>query len=556
MKKSIKLLALSLATLFSANSFAQLQTADLYKNVEFKMPTVAETSFPATSVSIKDFGAVAGGNVKNTEAFKKAIASISQKGGGKVTVPRGIWMTGPIVLQSNINLHLEDGAMIIFSRDFADYPLVDVSFEGLNTTRCQSPISAKGASNIAITGNGVIDGSGDAWRYVKKGKMTDGQWKELLSKGGVLSDDKKTWFPTESSKRGFTSTANFNIPEKLTTKADLEKVKDFLRPVMVSLVSCDKVLLDGPTFQNSPAWNLHPLMSSNLILRNLNVRNPWYSQNGDGLDLESCKNVLIYNNTFDVGDDAICIKSGKDKDGRDRGVPTENVVIKNNTVYHAHGGIVIGSEMSGGVKNLHASDCTFIGTDIGLRFKTTRGRGGVVENIWMSNIDMINIPAQVIGFNMFYEGNSPIIEEDQSADDEKRVEKQIPVTAETPVFRNVFFKNINATSSYEALSLNGLSEMNLKNIVIEDSYFDTKKALTIVDADGITFKNVKLKYSDGTGATVYNSKNIDLSGLMLESANKPTIKVLGNKTAAVKLPKSVAKEQISIGKDVAKNAVK
>jgi polygalacturonase len=556
MKRSIKLLALSLATLFSANSFAQTQIADIYKNVEFKMPTVTETSFPATSVNIKDFGAIAGGKAKNTEAFKKAIDEVSKKGGGKVIVPRGIWMSGPIVLQSNINLHLEDGAMIIFSRDFKDYPLVDVSFEGLNTTRCQSPISAKGAANIAITGNGVIDGSGDAWRYVKKGKMTDGQWKELLAKGGVLSDDKKTWFPTESSKKGFTSTANFNIPEKLTTRAELEQVKDFLRPVMVSLVGCDRVLLDGPTFQNSPAWNLHPLMSSNLILRNLSVRNPWYSQNGDGLDLESCKNVLIYNNTFDVGDDAICIKSGKDKDGRDRGVPTENVIIKNNTVYHAHGGIVIGSEMSGGVKNLHASDCTFIGTDIGLRFKTTRGRGGVVENIWMSNIDMINIPAQVIGFNMFYEGNSPIIEEDQSADDEKRVEKQIPVTDETPVFRNVFFKNISAVDSYEALSLNGLSEMNLKNIVIEDSNFDTKKALTIVDADGIVLKNVKLKYSDGVGATVYNSKNIDLSGLTLESADKPTIKVLGSKTSAVKLPKNVAKEQITISKDIAKNAVK
>ena len=556
MKKSIKILALSFAALFSANAFSQTKTADIYKNVEFKMPTVAETSFPKRSVSIKDFGAVAGRNVKNTEAFNKAITAINQKGGGTVNVPRGIWMTGPIVLQSNVNLHLEDGAMIIFSRDFADYPLVDVSFEGLNTTRCQSPISAKGATNIAITGNGVIDGSGDAWRYVKKGKMTDGQWNELLSKGGVLSDDKKIWFPTESSKKGFTSTGNFNVPEKMTTRAELEKVKDFLRPVMVSLVSCDKVLLDGPTFQNSPAWNLHPLMSSNLILRNLNVRNPWYSQNGDGLDLESCKNVLIYDNTFDVGDDAICIKSGKDKDGRDRGVPTENVIIKNNTVYHAHGGIVIGSEMSGGVKNLHASDCTFIGTDIGLRFKTTRGRGGVVENIWISNVDMINIPAQVIGFNMFYEGNSPIIEEDQSADDEKRVEKQIPVTAETPIFRNVFFKNITATNSYEALSLNGLSEMNLKNIVIEDSYFDTKKALTIVDADGITLKNVKLKYSEGTGATIYNSKNIDLSGLMLESAAKPTIKVVGSKTDNVKLPVNLPKDQISVAKDVAKTAVK
>lgn len=555
MKKSIKILTLSLATLISGNVFTQT-ISDIYKNVEFKMPAVAETSFPNTTVNIKDFGAVSGGIVKNTEAFRKAIDETSKKGGGKVVVPRGMWLTGPIVLKNNINLHLEDGALLMFSRDFNDYPLVDVSFEGLNTIRCQSPLSARGANNIAITGKGVIDGNGDAWRYVKKGKMTDGQWKELLSKGGVLSADKKIWFPSESSKKGFENTANFNIPEKLTTKAELEQVKDFLRPVMVSLVNCDKVLLDGPTFQNSPAWNIHPLMSSNLILRNITVRNPWYSQNGDGLDLESCKNVLVYNNTFDVGDDAICIKSGKDKDGRDRGIPTENVIIKNNTVYHAHGGIVIGSEMSGGVRNLHASDCTFIGTDIGLRFKTTRGRGGIVENIWMSNINMTGIPAQVIGFNMFYEGNSPIIEEDQNADDEKSVEKQMPVTEETPVFRNVFFKNITASNSYEALSLNGLSEMNLKNIVIEDSHFDTRKALTIIDADGITLKNVIIKYTDGTGATIYNSKNVDISGLTLESSKTPLVKIVGNKTKSVRLPSGLSADKLYVSKDVPKNAVK
>src|SRR5690606_35184650 len=185
-------------------------------------------------------------------------------------------------------------------------------------------------------------------------------------------------------------------------------VKDFLRPVMVSLVGCNKVLLDGPTFQNSPAWNLHPLMCSNVILRNLTVRNPWYSQNGDGVDLESCKNVLIYNNTFDVGDDAICFKSGKNEDGRKRGMATENVIVKNNVVYHGHGGFVIGSEMSGGVKNVHVSNCTFLGTDVGLRFKSTRGRGGVVENIYISDIDMTNIPTESIRFNMFYGGNAPV----------------------------------------------------------------------------------------------------------------------------------------------------
>ena len=554
MKHKLKFIGLLLGIL--AYTPTRAQNTDIYKDVEFTMPKVEEASFPATSVSIVSYGAVAGGVIKNTDAFKKAIQDINSKGGGKVIVPRGIWLTGPIELKSNTNLHLEDGALILFSWDFDDYPLIETSFEGLNTSRCMSPISANKAENIAITGNGIIDGSGDAWRLVKKGKMTADQWKTLVASGGVLSDDEKIWFPTEGAKKGYTSTANFNVPNK-TGKADLQAVKDFLRPVMVSIVNCNKVLLDGPTFQNSPAWNLHPLMSTNIILRNLNIRNPWYAQNGDGLDLESCKNVLIYNNTFDVGDDAICIKSGKDKDGRKRGIATENVIIKNNTVYHAHGGFVIGSEMSGGVKNMHVSGCTFIGTDIGLRFKTTRGRGGVVENIYVSNINMINIPTQVIGFNMFYDGNSPVIEEDQSADDEAGNQKLLPVTEETPVFKNIFFKNITAINSYEAATFTGLPEMNLKNIVIENSYFETKKGISITDADGITFKNVQLKNTLGTGVTIYNSKNIDLAGITLESANTASVKVSGAKTSNVKLSKVIAqdKNKVVIAKEVTKKAV-
>jgi len=553
MKKSFKIIGLIAVMLFSGQTYAQ--NLDIYKNIEFKMPQVSETSFPANTVSIKDFGGVSGGKIKNTEAFKKAIDALGKKGGGKLVVPRGMWLTGPIVLQSNINLHVEEGALVIFSKDKNDYPLVDVSFEGLETIRCQSPISAKNAKNIAITGKGIIDGSGEAWRAIKKSKMAESEWKQMVSSGGLLSEDKKTWFPSESYKKGFEASSNFNVPDKIT-KSELESVKDFLRPVMVSLVGCDQVLLDGPTFQNSPAWNLHPLMCSNVILRNLTVRNPWFSQNGDGVDLESCKNVLIYDNTFDVGDDAICIKSGKDQDGRKRGMPTENVIIKNNIVYHGHGGFVIGSEMSGGARNIHVSDCTFIGTDIGLRFKTTRGRGGIVENIYIKNIDMINIPTQTIGFNMFYEGASPVLEDGQNAEGNKVPEKTFPVTEETPVFRNIFFKNISAVNSYEAITINGLAEMNIKNIVIEDSQFDTKKALTIVDADGISLKNVKLNYTEGTGAVIYNSKNIDLSTLQLTSSQKTTIKVLGSKTSAVKLPKDIKGEQLNISKEVAKNAVK
>jgi polygalacturonase len=303
---------------------------------------------------------------------------------------------------------------------------------------------------------------------------------------------------------------------------------------MVSIVKSKRVLLDGPTFQNSPAWNLHPLMSEDVIVRNLTVRNPWYAQNGDGIDLESCKNVLIYNNSFDVGDDAICFKSGKDADGRRRGIPTENVIVKNNVVYHGHGGFVIGSEMSGGVRNVHVSNCTFMGTDVGIRFKSTRGRGGVVENIWISNIDMINIPAEVIRFNMFYQGNSPILEQDEKAEDEKRDERLLPVTEETPVFRNIFMKNITATGSKTAAMFQGLPEMNLKNVRLENAVLETENGITMIDAEGIALKNVRVLSENGPTLTIYNSKDIDVSGLAYGDSQAEVVRLLGEKTHNVR----------------------
>lgn len=541
------------ATGASANSNVE---ATLYDGLEFDMPRVQEPSFPNYSVSIMDFGAVGDGLTKNTQAFEKAIAAAAAKGGGKVVIPRGMWLTGPIVLQNNINLHAEAGAMVIFSEDFDDYPLVKTSFEGLETYRCQSPISGRDLTNIAITGKGTFDGSGDAWRPVKKSKMTDAQWKTLVKSGGVLSDDGRIWYPTASSKKG-DSTGNFNVPD-FDRIEQFEEVKDFMRPVMVSLIGCKKVLLDGPTFQNSPAWNLHPLMSEDVTIRNLNVRNPWYSQNGDGLDLESCKNAVIYNNTFDVGDDAICIKSGKDEDGRKRGMATENVIVKNNTVYHGHGGFVVGSEMSGGVKNVHVSDCIFMGTDIGLRFKSTRGRGGVVENIYISNIDMIDIPTQAISFNLFYGGNSPVLEEDQSAETEARVEKVLPVTEETPSFKDIYMKNIRVAGADEAVALQGLPEMNLKNVNIENSILKAKKGITAVDADGITLKNVKVITEKGPALTIYNSKNIDVKGLTYDEKQGPVVKVMGPLTKNVKLESKDfknASQQVSKGKDLSNTAL-
>ncbi|MFG6685822.1 glycoside hydrolase family 28 protein [Mariniflexile sp. HNIBRBA6329] len=558
LKSIFALLVLSISASINAqNSNIAINETTIYEGVEFNMPKVKTTNFPNYEVSITDFGAINGGLFKNTDAFSKAIADVNSKGGGKVIVPRGIWLTGPITLKSNINLYLEDGALIVFSDDFDDYPIINTSFEGLNTVRCISPINANNVENIAITGNGIIDGSGDAWRPVKVSKMTDSQWKKLVNSGGVLSKDKKIWFPSEGSKKGYESSTNFNVPD-LITDDELASVKDFLRPVMVSIVNSKRILLDGPTFQNSPAWNIHPLMCEDIIIRNLKVRNPWYSQNGDGLDLESCKNALVYNNTFDVGDDAMCFKSGKDKDGRDRGIPTENVIVKNNIVYHAHGGFVIGSEMSGGVKNVHVSNCLFLGTDVGLRFKSTRGRGGIVENIYISNIDMIHIPTDAIRFNLYYSGKAPVLEEGQESDTKIAEEKLVEVTEETPSFRNISMKNINVSDSETAMFFMGLPEMNLKNISIENSVFETKKGITLIDSDDITLKNVKIKASDDFALTIYNSKNIKASEFNFKES-KSAIKVLGPKTSNIQLDKKDIlneKEQIQEGMGLGKKAIK
>lgn len=527
---------------------------ELYAELSFDMPRVQEPHFNSYSTNIVAHGAVGDGVTKNTDAIHKAIQEVVDHGGGRVIVPRGIWLTGPIELKSNINVHLQDGALIVFSKDFDDYPLIKTSFEGLETYRCISPIIGRNLENIAITGNGIIDGSGDAWRPVKKEKLTSRHWGNLVRSGGEVSDDGKIWYPSEKSKKG-DRRDNFNVPS-FSNPSQYEDVKDFLRPVMVSLVKCNKVLLDGPTFQNSPAWNIHPLMCENVTIRNTTIRNPWYSQNGDGLDLESCKNALIYNNNFDVGDDAICIKSGKNEDGRKRAMPTENVIISNNTVYHGHGGFTVGSEMSGGVKNLHISNCTFIGTDIGLRFKSTRGRGGIVENIWISNINMIEIPAEAIRFNLFYEGQSPIPVDGEKVSKQKENEL-VQVNDKTPSFRNIFMKNITVTRSGTAAFFQGLPEMKLQNITLENCIFETNKGITIIDAEGLTLRNVSLIQDEAVAMTIFNSSNVSMETFIVsQEINTPEIKIYGSETNAIKfINSSVSSDNIHTSDDVPGNSV-
>jgi polygalacturonase len=232
------------------------------------LPAVRVPSFKKDSFFITRYGAKADGVTLNTKSINTAIDECSRKGGGVVVVPAGFWLTGPVVLKNGVNLHLKKGALLQLSSDFNQYPLVKGNWEGLEQMRNQSPISANNATNIAITGFGIIDGNGDAWRMVKKDKLTESQWKKLVASGGLTSEDGKTWYPSAKTEKG----SKLKNPGEITpdkTPEFYESIKDFLRPNLLVLTSCKYVLLEGVTFQNSPAWCLHPLMCENLTIRNV-----------------------------------------------------------------------------------------------------------------------------------------------------------------------------------------------------------------------------------------------------------------------------------------------
>lgn len=498
-----------------------------------KLPVIQQTAFKKDTFNIVKFGAVADGITLNTKSINDAITACSNKGGGVVVIPSGFWLTGPVVLKNNVNLHLKRNAVLQFTTDFNQYQLVKSNWEGLPQMRNQSPLSADNATNIAITGLGIIDGGGEAWRQVKKDKLTESQWKKLVASGGIVSEDKKLWYPSEKNFKG-AQLKNPGVISADKTEEFYDSIKDFLRPNLLVFTGCKKVLLEGVTFQNSPAWCLHPLMSEHITVRNINVKNPWYAQNGDGIDLESCKNVLIENSVFDVGDDGICIKSGRDAAGRERGMPTENVIVRNNTVYQAHGGFVIGSEMSGGAKNIWVTDCTFIGTDIGLRFKTTRGRGGVVENIFIRNISMKNIPGEAIFFDMYYAAQDPVALTGEKRELPK-VEFQ-PVTEATPQFRNIFIDNVTCNGAAKGVFIRGLPEMHIKNITLENLVLQADKGVECSEASGITFNNITvLSKNTDPVVDIVNSDNITFNKMSYKDGSDLLFRLGGDRTSNISI---------------------
>ncbi|GAB4009822.1 glycoside hydrolase family 28 protein [Spirosoma migulaei] len=522
MNKHQFLVVAALATLTNIPTWAQSPPTYSWTN----LPKIAQPAFRKDTITILAHGAKPDGVTLNTKSINAAIAACSQKGGGVVLVPAGLWMTGPIELKSNVNLHLKKSATLLFTTDKSQYALVEGTYEGKRAARNQSPISGVNLENVAITGQGIVDGNGDVWRAVNKGQLTDSQWQEKVASGGVLKDDGKVWYPSDQFKRAATENKSMLLAAGKTPQ-DFADMKDFLRPNLLVLTSCKKVLLDGVTFQNSPAWCLHPLMCQDLTIRNVTTKNPEYAHNGDGMDIESCKNFLIEGCTLDVGDDAICIKSGKDEEGRKRGMPTENGIIRNNTVYNGHGGFVVGSEMSGGARYIFVSNCTFMGTDKGLRFKSVRGRGGVVEHIYAKDIFMKDIAQEAIFFDMYYFV--------KFATDGERDERPV-VNEGTPVFQNMKFENIVCNGAKKGVFIRGLPEMAVKNITMSNLVLQADKGVELIDASGIRLDHVQLITNDTKPVIlVDNSSNLTFDAVQYDANTSLLFSITGERSQAIRV---------------------
>ncbi len=397
--------------------------------------TVHVAGFPDRRILLTDlehvgdqFSCEAG--MVNGHSIQKGIDLLSSQGGGVFVIPCGFWASCPIVLKSDVELHLKRGAMLKFIKSKEAYPLIVTDYEGQSAIRTISPISSDHAHHVAITGEGMIDGSGELWRPIKHFKLPERQWEGLLKKGGKIYQGKdEAWFPTATSYQGAMHPVDETDSQSLLLASDCW---DYYRPVMIDLKHSKDVLLKGVTIANSPAWCIHPFFCEQVRVDGITVRNAYWAQNGDGIDVESCRNVEISNSVFETGDDAICIKSGKGAVARKTKRPCENLWIHDCTVYKGHGGFVVGSEMSRGVRNILVERCLFVETDVGIRFKSALGRGGVVEDIAIRDIRMVDIRNEGVILTMGYSLNLVTRDEKPAMESEEDV----------PYFRSITMEGI------------------------------------------------------------------------------------------------------------------
>lgn len=438
---------------------------------------VTGVCFTATAQRFYDvikYGAKNDSSKLATKPIADAITAASKAGGGTVYFPAGKYLTGPIHLKSNITIFIDAGAELHFSDNFDDYlPMVQSRYEGVDVMSFSPLFYAYKAENISIIGRGLINGHGKKWwEYALtfyKNQTTRNKYQLLfdsLNKDILLPDD-----PTQM-KRGF------------------------LRPPFIQPLYCRNVLIEGITITNSPFWTVTPEFCENVTIKGVTIDNP-KSPNTDGINPSSCRYVHISDCHISVGDDCITIKSGKDIPGRAKATPAENYTITNCTMLSGHGGVVIGSEMSGDVKKITISNCVFDGTDRGIRIKTARGRGGVVEDIRVDNIIMKNIKAQAIVLDMEYSKVPPE-----------------PVSERTPQFRNIRFSNITAYTK-QAMYINGLDEMPVSEISLNDCVFESETGITIRNGKDIELHNVRVNTKTGASLSVEKTERLTVNGFVM-----------------------------------------
>jgi len=434
---------LSLFGLIAAISTWAGDYARYYEALPTQVKAVVKVEIPANVVNIKDCGGVGDGITLCTEAFEKGISKLSKMGGGRLTVPEGVWLTGPIMLKDNIELHLEKNALVVFSPNKSLF--LDKNADAKRVYPC---IRASKRTNIAITGEGTLDGNGQQWRPVKRGKMSDVEWNQYQEMGGQVTEKGDLWYPWQM-KNGYADIADDPVKQ------------EGMRNDLIRLTDCKNVLIEGVTIQNAPRFHLHPCYCENVIIDGVTVRSEWNVQNGDGIDLSDCHQALIVNSTVSVGDDGICMKSGQPSKSHSIS-GCEDIVIQDNTVNHAHGGFVLGSETAAGISRIVVRHNTFSGTDVGLRFKSGLGRGGKTEALYISDIMMNDIASEAIIFQCDYvnrhagdDGKEPVF-----TNEEKKW---------APNFQDIHITNVVCRGCETGIKASGIEGLNcVHDISIND----------------------------------------------------------------------------------------
>ncbi len=445
--------------------------------------------------NVVDLGADPTGKVKATAIINKAVEDAAKEGGGTIYFPAGEYLTASIELKSNITIEIESGAYLRFTDDFEDYlPMVQVRWEGVTMNSFRPLFYAHDAKNLTIKGRGTVDGQGKKW-WDEHGRIV----RAIRQNGGKnpeLTEMQKAW---DAANPGGVKVEPYYAPS-------IER--KFFRPPFVQFFQCSDILIEGIKIINSPFWTINPELCDKLTVHGVTIENP-ISPNTDGINPSSCSNVHISDCHISVGDDCITIKSGRDFDGRNWGKPCENITITNCTMLAGHGGVVIGSEMSGGVRKVTISNCVFYGTDAGIRLKASRGRGGIVEEIRVDNIIMNDIQRNAFIFDLYYDRSLP----------------QEPVSERTPIFRNIHIANVTGSNIRKVGYIAGLEEMSVSEISFSNINLVAVEGFTASRGENIQFHNVDFAVTQGPSIAMTECRDVVLDNVRSKAplADQPIV---------------------------------